>query len=64
MLDSCFSFPGLKCLAIGSPSQFSSDGQLIYLPRTQVLGSCSTFIRLKYRAVDLLSQNSNVGQLI
>ena len=39
MLDSCFSFPGLKCLAIGLPSQDSSDGQLILLTKTQVLGS-------------------------
>ena len=64
MLDICFSFPGPTCFAVGLLSQDSSVEQLIYLPRTQVLGSSSTFPRLNCGAVDLPSHDSSFGQLI
>ena len=62
MLDSCFSFPGLKCFAIGLPSQVSSDGQLILLTKTQVLDSFLSFPGLMYLVVGLPYQLSIVGQ--
>ena len=61
MLDSCFSFPGRKCWAIGLSFLDSSVGQLIYLPRTQDLGSSLSFPGLKCWAVDLAFEDSSVA---
>ena len=63
----CLSFPELECWAvmlvsqepsIGQLFQQTIVGQLVQLPRTQVLGRCFSFPGLKCWAVDLASQDS------
>ena len=64
MFGNWFTIPGLKCWVVDLPSQDSSVGQLFYLPRLQVLGSCFSFPGLKCLALVHLPSFQLLGSLL